>query len=44
MQEIIVLSVALAALLYLAIKFFYQPKGHNCEKCGQSDQLESKKH
>jgi hypothetical protein len=44
MQEIIVLSIAVLALVYLGIKFIIKPKDHNCEKCGLSDNLESKEH
>jgi hypothetical protein len=43
MQEIIVLSIAAIALIYLGIKFIVKPKDHNCEKCGLADNLESKK-
>ncbi|MGB0881927.1 MAG: FeoB-associated Cys-rich membrane protein [Vicingaceae bacterium] len=37
MQELIVLSIAIAALVYLVYKFIAKPKSHNCDKCGLSD-------
>ena len=37
MQEIIVISIALAALGYLFVKFFAKGKSHNCDKCGLAD-------
>ena len=43
MQEIIVISVALAALGYLLVKFFEKDKSHDCGKCGLNDN-ETKKH
>lgn len=37
MQEIIVISIALASLAYLFVKFFIKNKSHNCNKCGLAD-------
>ncbi len=37
MQELIVLSIAITALIYLAYKFMAKNKSHNCEKCGSED-------
>jgi hypothetical protein len=43
MQEIIVISIAVTALIYLLFNFFAKDKSHNCDKCGLSEN-ESKKH
>jgi hypothetical protein len=43
MQEIIVLSIALIALIYLVLKFIVKPKEHDCGNCGMSNNLETKK-
>jgi len=43
MQEIIVFSIAIAALVYLFIKFFVKSKSHNCNKCDIANN-DSKKH
>ena len=43
MQEFIVLSIAITALVYLFIKFFAKRKPHNCDDCGIANN-ESKKH
>lgn len=37
MQEIIVISIAVTAFIYLFIKFIAKDKSHNCDKCGQSE-------
>ena len=37
MQEIIVISIALASLIYLFVKFFVKNKSHYCNKCGLAD-------
>ena len=44
MQEIIVLSIATIALVYLFIKFIANRKPHDCGKCGLADNNESKTH
>ena len=43
MQEIIVISIAIAALAYLLIKFIAKEKSHNCDQCGLTEN-ESKSH
>jgi hypothetical protein len=37
MQEIIVFSIAIIALVYLLIKFFGKQKAHDCNKCDSND-------
>lgn len=37
MQETIVISIALASLAYLFVKFFVKNKSHDCNKCGLAD-------
>jgi len=44
MQEIIVLLLASAALLYLAYKFIIKSKSKSCDKCELSDQKSTKKY
>lgn len=37
MQEFFVFAIAIAALIYLFIKFVAKRKSHNCDKCGSTD-------
>ena len=34
MQEIVVLSIAATALIYLGYKFIIKKSAHDCDKCG----------
>ncbi len=43
MQEIIVFAIAIAALVYLFIKFVAKRKSHDCDKCGSANN-EPQKH
>jgi FeoB-associated Cys-rich membrane protein len=42
MQEIIVFTIATAALIYLVIRFLTKKKQSGCDKCGHNDANNSK--
>ena len=44
MQEIIVFTIAIVALVYLIVKLLGKRKSHNCDKCELTGSNELKEH